>query len=78
MNNRDALEAAEAVTGELTTFHDFCLAAIIANTLDYGSAEHMVSEDFLNFFRQECEKGISHDDTAAMEKYLDRVGVFLP
>jgi len=76
INNREALEAADTVNGELTTFHDFCLAAIIANTLDYGSAEHKVTDDFLNFFRQEYEKGLSHDDTATMEKYLDRVVYF--
>ncbi len=76
MNNQEALEAAEAMKGELTTFRDYCLAAIIANTLDYGSAEHQVTDDFLNFFRQEYEKGLSIDDTLAMEKYLDRVVYF--
>jgi len=76
MNNEDALEAADAVKGELTTFRDFCLAAVIANTLDYGSAEHKVTDNFLNFFRQEYAKGLGIDDTAAMEQLLDRVVYF--
>ncbi len=76
MNNREALEVADAVNGELTTFRDHCLAAIIANTLDYGSAEHQVTDDFVNFFGQEYEKGLNIDDTPAMEQYLDKVVYF--
>jgi len=76
MNNREAHAAANAVRDDLKSFRDFCLAAIIANTLDYGSAEHQVTDDFMNFFRQEYEKGLGIDDTEAMEKHLERVVYF--
>ena len=75
-NNMEALEAADEIKDQLTTFRDLCLGAIIANTLDYGSAEHTVTEDFRTFFSMEFAKGLSIDDTAEMEKYLGKVVYF--
>ena len=75
-NNREGLEAAEGIKDKLTTFRDLCLGAIIANTLDYGSSEHTVTEDFRTFFNIEFAKGLSIDDTAEIEKHLGKVVYF--
>lgn len=66
-NNTEALILCEEVAPTLTTFHDLCLASVIANTLDYGSSEHIVTEDLPEFFRNEFTKGFRVDDT---EKFL--------
>lgn len=59
MNNRDALILEEKIRNKLSSFYDYCLAASIGNTLDYGSIEHEVTEDLGDFFDQEFSKGFT-------------------
>lgn len=72
-NNTEALALCEEVGPTLTSFHDLCLASVIANTLDYGSSEHTVTEDLPAFFRQEFAKGFRVDDTASILPLTKRV-----
>jgi uncharacterized protein with ATP-grasp and redox domains len=72
-NNRDALEVCLQVRDELGTFRDRCLAAVIGNTLDYGSREHTVTDNFIRFFRQEFARGLSVDHTDAIADLCTRV-----
>lgn len=72
-NNAVAFKVMHQLKGQLTTFRDLILSSIIANTLDYGSNEHAVTDDFKGFFRQEFKKGLSIDDTDDMRKLTRRV-----
>ena len=71
-NNEAELFLSE-IEERLVTFRDCALACVIANTLDYGSKEHKVTDDFVGFFTGEFEKGFSHDDTDEIEKLCRRV-----
>ncbi len=62
-NNQDAIHVCNLVHNNLNSFYDFALASIIGNTLDYGAKEHIVTNDFINFFREEFEKGLTIDHT---------------
>jgi uncharacterized protein with ATP-grasp and redox domains len=62
-DNKTALNVLEDVKRSLSGFRDICLGTIIANTLDHGSVEHKVSDDFSSFFMEEFRKGLSIDDT---------------
>lgn len=73
MNNADAMRVCMEVMSRLSTFRDICLAAIIGNTLDYGSKEHQVAYDFTRFFSEEFEKGLTVDDTARILTKCERV-----
>ena len=72
-NNEDALAVSREVRGDLTTFRDLALAAVIGNTLDYGSQAHTVTDDFVEFFRREFAAGLTVDHTGAMEPLTSRV-----
>jgi uncharacterized protein with ATP-grasp and redox domains len=72
-NTRDALAVCRQVQGELRTFRDRALAAVIGNTLDYGSREHTVTDDFIRFFRQEFARGLTIDHTDAIAGHSRRV-----
>ncbi|HOI59139.1 MULTISPECIES: ARMT1-like domain-containing protein [unclassified Methanoculleus] len=72
-NNEDAAAVSLAVRGDLSTFRDLALAAVIGNTLDYGSKAHTVTDNFVEFFRREFAAGLTVDDTGAMEGLTDRV-----
>ncbi len=67
MNNKDALELEEKIEKELVTLHDYCLAASIGNTLDYGSLEHEVTGNLYEFFREEFSKGFTVENIADFE-----------
>lgn len=67
MNNRDALELEKKIKGKLASFHDYCLAASIGNTLDYGSLEHEVTTDLHEFFEKEFSKGFTVENVADFE-----------
>lgn len=72
-NNEDAAAVSLAVRGDLSTFRDRALAAVIGNTLDYGSQAHTVTGNFVEFFRREFAAGLTVDDTGAMEPLTSRV-----
>ncbi len=72
-NNSDAIGVCQQIRGDLSTFRDRALAAIIGNTLDYGSMAHTVTDNFVEFFRREFSAGLSIDDTDAIETLTSRV-----
>ncbi|NLA38399.1 MAG: DUF89 family protein [Methanomicrobiales archaeon] len=72
-NNEDAMAVCRRVRGDLSTFRDLALAAVIANTLDYGSKAHTVTDNFVEFFRRGFAAGLTVDDTEAMEPLTSRV-----
>jgi uncharacterized protein with ATP-grasp and redox domains len=72
-NNRTALEVCSLVEDRLLSFRDRCLAAVIANTLDYGSLAHQVTDDFTEFFATEFASGFTIDHTDAIEERCARV-----
>jgi len=73
INNGDALRVCRMVEDELDTFQDFCLASVIANTLDYGAKEHTVTDDFVRFFHEEFAKGLTIDQTDEIADLAARV-----
>jgi uncharacterized protein with ATP-grasp and redox domains len=75
-SNEEALAACREVRGDLHTFRDLTLAAILANTYDYGLAVHRVTGDFPAFFRSRFPRGLYRDDTHRMEGLLQRVVYF--
>jgi len=66
MSNEEAAMACRAVRSTLTSFRDYALASVIANTFDYGVSFHRVTDDFTAFFRNEFRKGFRIDDTGRM------------
>lgn len=76
MNNHDALELEKKIEGRLTSLHDFCLAASIGNTLDYGSLEHEVTGDLREFFDSEYSKGFTVEHISDFEPLCRNI-VFL-
>ncbi len=76
MNNRDALELAGIIESRLESMHDYCLAASIGNTLDYGSLEHEVTGDLRDFFETEFLKGFTVEDIEKFEPLCKNI-VFL-
>ena len=75
-DNEDARCACENVITNAMSFHDLCLAAIIGNTLDYGSSEHTVTDNLVEHFKNEFEKGLTIDDTDEILALSDRVVFF--
>jgi damage-control phosphatase, subfamily I len=71
--NRQAAEVCRTVRGRLHTFRDYVLAAVIANIFDYGVKGHTVTDDFLAFFNNEFEQGLTHDETDAILPLCSRV-----
>ncbi len=71
--NNQAIEVCKKVQGDLVTFRDHVLAAVIGNTFDYGVKGHTVAEDFSVFFGHEFEKGLTIDDTDAILPLCTRV-----
>jgi uncharacterized protein with ATP-grasp and redox domains len=72
-NNRTALEVCAMVEDRLVSFRDRCLAAVIGNTLDYGSLAHQVCDNFVDFFATEFASGFTIDHTDAIEEQSERV-----
>lgn len=75
-DNADARAACELVITDTMNFRDLCLAAIIGNTLDYGSKEHAVTKNLVAHFSDEFDKGLTIDDTEQMLNLSDRVVYF--
>ena len=72
-NMKVALRCARRVEGSLSGFRDLVFASVIANTLDYGSLEHRVTDDFEGFFQDAFSKDLAIDHTPAMRSRMDRV-----
>ena len=62
----EAIRACQAVRQTLSSFRDYALASVIANTFDYGVLSHRVTDDFRTFFDDEFRKGFFIDDTVRM------------
>ena len=75
-DNEDARVVCEQVITNDMSFADLCLAAIIGNTLDYGSKEHIVTDNLIAHFHTEFNKGLTIDDTEEILRLSQRV-VFL-
>jgi uncharacterized protein with ATP-grasp and redox domains len=71
--NNQAIEVCKKVQGDLVTFRDHVLAAVIGNTFDYGVKGHIVEDNFSAFFAREFEKGLTIDDTEAILPLCTRV-----
>jgi uncharacterized protein with ATP-grasp and redox domains len=65
-STQEALRACQAVRPTLSSFRDYALASVIANTFDYGVLSHRVTNDFRTFFDHEFRKGFLIDDTERM------------
>ena len=61
----------------LSSFRDYALASVIANTFDYGVSSHRVTDDFRTFFRDEFRKGFRIDDTERMEELAGEIVYFI-
>lgn len=75
-DNEDARDTCKKVITDAMSFRDLCLAAIIGNTLDYGSSEHTVTDNLIAHFRNEFENGLTIDDTNEILALSDRVVFF--
>jgi damage-control phosphatase, subfamily I len=75
-SHAEAMAACREVRGNLRSFRDLALAAILANTYDYGIAVHQVTEDFPAFFRSRFPLGLYRDDTGRIERLARRVVYF--
>lgn len=75
-SSAEALAACREVRGDLCSFRDLALAAILANTYDYGISVHRVTGDFPAFFRSRFPRGLYRDDTARIERLAQRVVYF--
>ncbi|WOF15819.1 DUF89 family protein [Methanoplanus sp. FWC-SCC4] len=72
-SNIEALSVLAGVDDMLVSFSDCCLASVIGNTLDYGSNEHKVTDNFVDFFNTEFKKGFTVDDTDKIMNLCQRV-----
>jgi hypothetical protein len=71
--NNQAQAVCRQVRGQLVSFHDLVLAAVIGNTFDYAVKDHSVTGDFSRFFNEEFRKGLDVDDTARILELSKRV-----
>ncbi|MGA2934254.1 MAG: ARMT1-like domain-containing protein [Methanomicrobiales archaeon] len=72
----EAVRACQAVHQTLSSFRDYALASVIANTFDYGVLSHRVTDDFRTFFDHEFRKGLLIDDTERMADLAREVVYF--
>jgi damage-control phosphatase, subfamily I len=71
--NEQAMGVCRQDRGMLTSFRDFVLASVIANTFDYAVKDHDVTADFSRFFADEFRKGLDVDDTDRILEQCSRV-----
>jgi damage-control phosphatase, subfamily I len=71
--NEQAMGVCRQERGRLTSFRDFVLASVIANTFDYAVKDHDVTADFSRFFADEFRKGLDVDDTGPILERCSRV-----
>ncbi|MDR3102169.1 MAG: ARMT1-like domain-containing protein [Methanocalculaceae archaeon] len=72
-DNAVAADAAKAVRPMLTTIHDYIVAAVIGNAMDYGVSGHEIAKDFTGYFRKMFARGLAQDDTGEILAQADRV-----
>ncbi|MDV0442972.1 damage-control phosphatase ARMT1 family protein [Methanorbis rubei] len=72
-DNAVAMRVAEAVAPMLSDVHDYFVAAVIGNAMDYGVAGHEIAKDFTKYFREMFERGLAQDDTEKILALADRV-----
>jgi uncharacterized protein with ATP-grasp and redox domains len=71
--NDEAVAVCGKVRGRLSSFYDYVLASVIANTYDYAVEGHTVTDDFYAFFGREFEEGLTVDDTGRILTLADRI-----
>ncbi|MFA5211843.1 MAG: ARMT1-like domain-containing protein [Methanoregula sp.] len=71
--NAESMDVCRNVKNDLHTFRDHVLAAVIANTFDYGVKGHHVTDHFSDFFSSEFVKGLTIDDTDRIAPLCSRV-----
>lgn len=72
-DNAVAAGVAEAVRPMLSSVHDYVVAAVIGNAMDYGVAGHEIAKDFTGYFREMFERGLAQDDTERILALAERV-----
>jgi damage-control phosphatase, subfamily I len=72
----EAMTAYREIRGDLHSFRDLVLAAVLANTYDYGISGHNVTGDFPAFFRSRFPLGLYRDDTPGIRPLARRVVYF--
>ena len=72
-DNEIAALVAEAVHPMLSSVHDYVVAAVIGNAMDYGVAGHEIAKDFIGYFREMFERGLALDDTEQILALAERV-----
>ena len=75
-SSAEALAACREIRGDLRSFRDLVLAAVLANTYDYGISVHHVTGDFPAFFRSRFPLGLFRDDTPRIGRLARRVVYF--
>ena len=75
-DNKTAMRVVEAVSPHLNSLHDYLIAAILGNSIDYGVTGHEVATDFVGFFETMFAKGLALDDSEEFFKLADRVVYF--
>lgn len=71
MANVIATGVVAAVRPTLSTVHDYIVAAVIGNAMDYGVVGHEIAADFTGYFHEMFARGLALDDT---EEILARAG----
>ncbi len=72
-DNAIAAGVAAAVLPMLSDMHDYVVAAVIGNAMDYGVAGHEIAQDFTAYFREMFGRGLALDDTERILALADRV-----
>ncbi|MDV0441490.1 damage-control phosphatase ARMT1 family protein [Methanorbis furvi] len=72
-DNLIAANVAKAVAPMLSDVHDYFVAAVIGNAMDYGVAGHEIAQDFTKYFHEMFERGLALDDTEKILALANRV-----
>ncbi|HKM41337.1 MAG TPA: ARMT1-like domain-containing protein [Methanocorpusculum sp.] len=75
-DNEVAKRVVDAVSPRLSTLHDYMVASILGNSIDYGVTGHEVATDFVAFFEKMFAKGLALDDSEEFFQIADRVVYF--
>lgn len=72
-DNKTASDVARTVRPMLTSLHDYIVAAVIGNAMDYGVLGHEIAQDFTRYFREMFSRGLALDDTEEILACAKRV-----
>lgn len=72
-DNAIAEKVVQDVQPMLSNVHDYIVAAVIGNAMDYGVAGHEIAKDFTGYFRKMFEQGLAQDDTEKILALAKRV-----